>query len=416
MYWRYDKMTNNIYRKITLVMSVSLICFGSLRAQADMYWISPRGSVVGNGAQSNPFPSIKTAIERVGGGHTFIFKPGYYVGEQITLFPRHGGTPERPTVLKSQEKYKAIIHGSPFHNFYIRKGCKWVVIDGFDVGGAGYTGVKSNGDYTVIRNCRIHNSALQGIEAHNVVGTVIENNLVEFNGKHPQFDHGIYSSGNNITIRNNIVRWNSGYGLHLYPHMSNSRIENNLIYRNGRWGVLLLRKTENAGNRIINNTIAENGTGVFIGPGRGDIIMNNIIVNNTAWKSTKSDPIQVSRGGDLGKARIDYNLCIPGFKGQGNHNISRDPMFLDTKKGFYLLRKNSPAVGSGSPEFASLRDFFGDVRPQNKRPDLGCFPFKVSLLDPDARKDWYEGWAYSAYYPEHPNGQKPDFWKKPNGK
>lgn len=171
-------MTDDIHRKITLLILACMMCFAGCAIQADTFWISPHGSPGGTGTQSNPFPSIKTAIERVGGGHTFIFKPGYYVGEQIMLFPRHAGTPQNPTVLKSQEKYKAIIHGSPFHNFYIRKGCKWVVIDGFDVGGAGYTGVKSNADYTVIRNCRIHNNALQGIEAHDVIGTVIEDNLI----------------------------------------------------------------------------------------------------------------------------------------------------------------------------------------------------------------------------------------------
>lgn len=408
-------MTNDVHRKIMPVIFACMMCFGICAVQADMFWISPHGSAGGTGTQSNPFPSIKTAIERVGGGHTFIFKPGYYVGEQITLFPRHAGTPQKPTVLKSQEKYKAIIHGSPFHDFYIRKGCKWVVIDGFDVGGAGYTGVKSNGDYTVIRNCRIHNNALHGIEAHNVIGTVIENNLIEYNGKNPQFDHGIYSSGDNVTIRNNIIRCNAGFGLHLYPHISNSRIENNLIFGNIRWGILLLSKTK-ADNRIINNTIVDNGAGIIVGPKAGDIIVNNIVVNNTGWKFSKPGSIQVNTGGDLSQVRIEHNLCVPPYRGPGANNISGDPMFLDLKKGVFFLKKNSPAVANGSPEFAPARDFFGHTRSQEKKHDFGCFPFTESLLSPNARKDWYEGWAYVAYYREHGDGQIPDFWKMPDEK
>lgn len=56
-----------------------------------------------------------------------------------------------------------------------------------------------------------------GIAMHNQKGGVIENNLIEFNGGHVQFDHGVYADGDELTVQGNIVRHNASYGLHLYP-------------------------------------------------------------------------------------------------------------------------------------------------------------------------------------------------------
>ncbi len=136
--------------RVTAIFIILLFTYCSLFAAT--YWISPKGSSFATGTERNPFPSMKVALKKVGGGNTFIFKPGVYLGNQITLYPQHAGTPQRPTVLKSQYKYKAVLHGSPYHNLYVLKGCDWVIIDGFDCSGA-KTGMKSNADYTVIRNC-----------------------------------------------------------------------------------------------------------------------------------------------------------------------------------------------------------------------------------------------------------------------
>ena len=391
---------------------IIIVLAGCCDLFAATYWISPEGQATATGSQTNPFPSVEMALKNSSGGDTLIFEPGVYVGTQITLTPKHAGRAQRPTVLRSQRKYEAVLHGSAVHNIYIKAGCDWVIIDGFESGGARYTGIKSDADYTVIRNCRIHNNALQGIEAHGVLGSVIENNIVEYNGEHVQFCHGIYADGDKLTIRNNIVRFNSGWGLHLYPAIANSKIENNLIYANERWGIALYSKPDVGSNRIVNNTIVANGNGIAVKNGRDEIIANNIIVGNTGWKFERAEPIENLDGGSLqkGKIMIDYNLCLPRSRGAGSHGLSADPMFLDMKKGAFYLGKNSPAIGKGSAEHAPARDFFNQPLPDGKAPDLGCFAYDPSLLLPQAREDWYYQWPFLF---KGKSKTMPDLWKQP---
>ncbi|MHC4435462.1 MAG: right-handed parallel beta-helix repeat-containing protein [Planctomycetota bacterium] len=395
-------------KKVAIII---ILLAGCCDVFAATCWVSPRGQTSGTGSQANPFPSVEMALRKTGGGDTLVFKPGVYVGKQITLTARHAGSPQKPTVLKSEHKYQAVLHGSAIHNVYIKGGCDWVIIDGFESSGAGYTGIKSDADYTVIRNCRIHNNALQGIEAHGVLGTVIENNLVEYNGEHVQFCHGIYADGDKLTIRNNIVRFNSGWGLHLYPAIANSKIENNLISDNGRWGIALYSKPEVGSNRIVNNTIVLNGNGIAVKNCRDEIIANNIIVHNTTWRFEKAEPIEnLDRGhSSKGRIMIDYNLCLPRFKGAGPNGISADPLFLDMKKSTFYLRRGSPAIEKGAAQYAPDEDFFNRPLPQGKAPDLGCFAYDPSLLLDQARADWYYQWPFLF---KGKSKTMPDMWKQ----
>lgn len=389
---------------------IIIILAGCCNLLAATYWIAPEGQAAGAGTETNPFTSVETALNKSTGGDTLIFEPGVYIGKQITLTPKHAGTAQKPTVLKSQHKYEAVLHGSAVYNIYVKAGCNWVIIDGFESSGARYTGIKSDADYTVIRNCRIHNNALQGIEAHGVRGTVIENNLVEYNGEHVQFCHGIYADGENLTIRNNIIRYNSGWGLHLYPAIANSQIENNLIHANERWGIALYSKPKIGSNRIVNNTIVLNGNGIAVRNGRDEIIANNIIVDNTNWRFEKAEPIKILDGySNKSRITIDYNLCLPRLRGAGPHGLSADPKFLDPKKGTFHLQKGSPAIAKGSAKSAPKRDFFNRPRPEGKAPDLGCFAYDPALLLPEAREDWYYQWPFLF---KGKAKTMPDLWKQ----
>jgi len=122
--------------------AIIILLVGCCDLIAATYWISPEGRKPGTGSQANPFPSVETALKNSSGGDTLIFEPGVYVGTQITLTAKHAGSAQRPTVLKSQRKYEAVLHGSAVHNIYVKTGCDWVIIDGFESSGARYTGMK----------------------------------------------------------------------------------------------------------------------------------------------------------------------------------------------------------------------------------------------------------------------------------
>ncbi|RKY23402.1 MAG: hypothetical protein DRP79_09255, partial [Planctomycetota bacterium] len=279
-------------------------------------------------------------------------------------------------------------------------------------------GVLIHGTNVIVRNCYIHNNKLEGIGAHRPYNIVIENNLVEYNGRHPQFDHGIYVAGKNYTIRNNIVRFNAAWGIHCYPEIANSVIENNLVYRNHRGGIILVSKPNVGSNKIVNNTVARNGDGIAVGNGHNDIIVNNIVVNNSVWQGKKANTIhgwpdsqrESFRNKVGANVIVDYNLCYPLCEAAGPHGFSGYPLFLDETKGMYFLKRGSAAIGRGTRECISSNDFFNNPRPKGRPVDLGCFPYKYTEQFQKMRGELYFDWPYFGRGTTEFN-KKPDLWK-----
>jgi parallel beta-helix repeat protein len=245
----------------------------------------------------------------------------------------------------------------------------------------------------------VHNNKAMGIAMHNRKGGIIENNLIEFNGNHVQFDHGVYADGEGLTLRNNIVRHNASYGLHLYPSIKNSRVEGNLVYGQVRRRGIIVACPDGGGkNTIVNNTVVE-GQPLTLWNGDGEVVANNILV---------AEAREVfSFGEGTRSVLVDYNLCVPKSTRQGPHGLTADPRFVDPAKGVFWLREDSPAIGKGFPQHAPTTDFWGRPRPLAKRSDLGAFAFEPVLTREHVRAGWDHGWSY------HRHGNKaglPDPW------
>ena len=112
-------------------------------------------------------------------------------------------------MVRSEEKWKAVVVGSPGNGVTIGDDCDWVTIEGFEVLARGIAASCWAAATNTLRGCWIHHNVRQGVAMGNS-GGLIENNLIEFNGSHVQFDHGVYASGSRHTFRGNIIRHNSG--------------------------------------------------------------------------------------------------------------------------------------------------------------------------------------------------------------
>jgi hypothetical protein len=199
-----------------------------------------------------------------------------------------------------------------------------------------------------------------------------------------------------------VVRGNSCCGLSLGPEITGSQIENNLIQGNDGWAINLCSAGKGK-NRIVNNTLVENGLGIVISKGTDDLIANNII-----WCNGTQPPIQNRPGSTFEKVTVEYNLMVP-FMDIGKQNFSADPRFLSTEKGLFYLLPDSPAIGKGSAKYKPSTDFFGYPFKVDKTPDIGCFQYNASLLLPQARKKWYLDWPFFG----NPKPAIPDLWEVP---
>jgi hypothetical protein len=82
----------------------------------------------------------------VGAGQTIVLKAGIYRGP-LQIARQFAGTSDRPTVIKSETKWKAVLVGSEQHVISTADDCDWVIIDGFEVMGGRKDGVKISGDH-----------------------------------------------------------------------------------------------------------------------------------------------------------------------------------------------------------------------------------------------------------------------------
>ncbi len=375
----------------------------AMAASAATGYVATDGKAENDGSRAKPWPSVEHALSQLGGGHTVIVRPGIYRGP-FQIAKQFAGTRERPTVIRSEVKWKAVIVGAEVHVISNGDGCDWLSIDGFEVLGGRYDGVKLNGDHNVVRNCWVHNNQAMGVAMHNKRAGVIENNLIEFNGSHIQFDHGVYADGEELTLRGNVIRHNASFGLHLYPSIKNSRVENNLVYGQvRRRGIVVSCPTGGGKNIIVNNTVVEQQQ-LTIWKGHGEVVANNILV------SESEEVLSFNEG--TTNILVDYNLSVPKSVRDGPHGVAGDPMFVDAGKGLFWLRAESPARRKGSAEYAPATDFWGRLRKKGQPADLGAMPFVPELLRSESRDRFEYGWTY---YRHGAGGTLPDLWLLPPG-
>jgi hypothetical protein len=102
--------------------------------------------------------------------------------------------------------------------------CDYTVVDGLCISNSSMNDIGIKVSFHTIRNCWIVNHGWDCIDASNPTNSnnIIENNLMELSGRGVPDGiaghryHSLYISGPNNIIRNNVLRHNSGYGIHLY--------------------------------------------------------------------------------------------------------------------------------------------------------------------------------------------------------
>ncbi|MEW6301933.1 MAG: Ig-like domain-containing protein [Verrucomicrobiota bacterium] len=363
-------------RGLGLLLSLT----GLANVQGAEYYVSTVGSDSNPGTLALPVRTITRAYSMAGAGDTITVLPGVYTDYTTGWGLRMGksGTATSPITLRSQVPRAAVIDGQnrSDRNQGIYLDGSYNIVDGFEIRGGPHGGIAMYGSYNQIRNNDIHhngnpaNTSTLGQDGifsdQNTRNNVYAGNLIRDNGRTgSNLDHALYLCGDNELVINNVLIRNASWGLHLagYSTVSNLRAYNNVMAFNGKGGVMLWMALN--GVDIKNNIIYKNGQyGInsYDAHGSGVVVDRNLVFGNSFGN------YNFSNGGS------DYTYTL-------GTTVSAEPLFVDATSATFdaHLLAGSPAVNAGlnlSSVFTT--DIDGVARPASGAWDLG--PYQVVSL------------------------------------
>lgn len=325
-------------------------------------YVSNRGSdSTGNGTASAPWATLHDAVNRARPGNTIVVASGVYAAPQITS----AGTASAPITIAAARGATVATLGrwtlwgadywrirnisangtnSADHAFFAFNGAH---DDEWD-GGALHDSPRSNvlidesASRIWIRGARIYRSGRRQERTHNL-------------------DHGLYVSGTDNVIENDLVYDNDANGMQLYPNAQHSYAVNNTFDHNGRSGVLVGGNTSETSNSnlIANNISTNNGFQTagynsaqgYLDYWDGHVGSGNLAYDNLAW------------GNETAAFRATGGLVVSNL-------IQADPLFSNEPGRVFTLRSGTPAIGLGVESLMSPDDITGATR---HFPALGAY-------------------------------------------
>jgi hypothetical protein len=374
------------------------------------YFVSPQGSDLNDGSSSKPWATINHASNNLipgPQGAIVHVAPGSYspptsagcvvsqsYANSCGIWTTRSGTATAPIVYISDQTWGAKIIPADAYSAWYNSG-DYVSIIGFEVVGNASTniGIQSEGSFVHIENNHVHDVPVSLGCSRTIGGggIVHTNETAHDNDSISNWVHDIGPLPGNGQPAS--AYCNHAHGI--YHQQPRGKIQNNLVYRVGAWGIMVWYQATNM--EITNNLVFESGSknnmGNFLGGGiamtskttlNDTTVSNNIIRNNSG--------IGLSDNGTTGTNNLISNnvffangknfMLLPGT--QVLASILVDPMMINFKSdgsGDYRLQSNSPALDQGSSNCAlgtnctPDRDASGFLRLYGAAMDIGPFEF-----------------------------------------
>jgi hypothetical protein len=323
------------------------------------------------------YATIHDAYNACNPGDTVLVANGTYYNEHLYL--KKSGTAAAPITLKAANTWGAVIDeqnangGNGGQVIYLE--ASYNIIQGFELkngqqGGITIAPGASAANHNQILQNLIHNNGNVYNGAYGQDGIYSDpntsdnsyiGNFIRDNGRvslNSHLDHGMYLSGDNEFVANNLIAANSAYGIQVsgYNTVSNLKIYNNTIVNSYNTSGIMLWMAV-SGVDIANNIIYGNATyGVTTSDchGSGVTIRNNLFYNNPSGTWNMAD-----NGSDV------------SYTTSGNITSS-DPLFVNWWSDWHL-QTGSPAINAGLTLSSVTTDFDGVSRPQGGAYDMGAY-------------------------------------------
>jgi hypothetical protein len=367
------------HRLLAVAALLMILAVAAANAVGATFHVAMSGDDNAAGTEAAPWRTIQKAVAIARAGDAIVVHGGTYTGHVIF---RHSGQPDKPIVLKPAPGQRPVFDGEGKGRIELKsqqgwqKPIGWIIVEGFEIRN-GWDGIKFyNAHHIVLRDNHIHSNLNQGIlgNGHHVCieGNVIARNGFKADNQRSNLEHGIYCTGTDFVIVNNVIHSNKAYGIQVAGYPYNPENHPGPEFADARRWL------------ISNNTLAlnQNRAGIVIWQSRAT---DCVIQNNIFYKNSVSLHTGASQGIDFvsagGGHMIRNNLFFaPGRKSIGDSgefnatdNIEQqDPQFIEPESFDFRLQPHSPAIDAGVSENAPTTDRTGTTRPQRHAIDIGA--------------------------------------------
>ncbi len=389
----------------------------------DTHYVSTTGSDRNNGSLSSSWATIQHAVGQSKPGDTILVRGGTYQEGEVWLRAEygHGGAQGKLLTIKAYPNEIPVFVNSG-RPFIIQ--CDYIRIEGLHFKNGKSIGAGGAKRTTI----QLVNNSFTGsgyawatidVSGNNIL---LEGNRCDINGNIVGTQGHCYyiSHGTDITIRNNVAKGMTGYGIHVFDQrrgedppgferlIKNVIIEGNTVSHSQQRSGIILAAYDHARieNVILKNNVAFDnpGAGIFI-PG---IVSNVKIYNNTLFGNgeaalgilgttrevsnveiknnifdltIKNNPNAYHVANDKGNPSLvlENNLYWPRparlSKLSDSAAVIGDPHFVNPGERDFHLLPGSAAIDKGVPLGDVSHDKDGIKRPQGSASDLGAYEF-----------------------------------------
>ena len=326
---------------------------------------------------STPKRTINSGLGCLVAGDTLLARAGTYAAD--VRFDR-SGTSGKPLTLKNYPGENPVIQGRILLQSSDSETTPigWITIEGFEIRN-GHDGIKFYNAYDiVIRNNNIHDNPNQGILGVGAQRVTIDRNIIARNGQLTTTDnhqHGMYITGNNVTITNNLIHSNQAYGIQIagYSQSGSSSLASSAYAGASNW---LISNNVIALQRVRSGIVVWD-TGVAP---TGITIQNNIFYRNSDASGGDGTNGIVFYGGNNNTVRNNLfyggaTFSSPTGMTATNNIEGQDPKFVNPSSSDFHLQSSSPAINTGTNQSAPSTDFAGLSRPQGSAYDIGAYEY-----------------------------------------
>jgi len=389
-------LSSDFFRNVVLILSSTLLCFGTVMAHAATYYVSTTGNDSNSGTEGQPLRTIVKGMSVIKAGDTLYIRGGKYAeridsnvlkipignswsdapvisgypGERVTLSPGSSEIINLPHAYIQYMKFEnLVLDGQSTSNETISvgsSGAHHIQFKNVEVKNAGHHGVTFHypGHHLSFLGGSVHhigNPSLYPRPANKNYGFYVETSDCVIDGSeiYNTNDYGIHNYTGFISTDNNIYRRlrihhtalldQSMAGI-LLSKGTNIRVYNNLLYSNVGHGIQIMASASRA--QVYNNTVyGGSQTGIQIQPS----VVEATVVNNISYGNA------IKQISDSGTGTILRK------------NITTDPRFMNPTAFDFGLQSSSPAIDAGDDLNEVTTDIRLVARPQGSSYDVGAY-------------------------------------------